>query len=298
MLKRCWKHRINGNMEDKAIKLKSIFEIESRIDLNEELTTIQNEFSKVEISTGLKDGVIINSLLSEVFKTWPFREGASNMETYMRRKGLSYRNHSDNYTDNEIAIYYFELLVNILYYAIEYESKMPKLPVLFSSNSSSTEVVLHQYLENIEYILEQNNLRIRKEDDSEGVRYFISKRNETVDSVIESNPEIADILLSYLDVRNSNDIDFKKMANRAIADYLEPKEKAFKGTMYKSLCDTLFFAYNKCNIRHNDGKQIKMTKKQQVTLYDNAFKIALHLLSVEDVKNRQKWIDDFREDKG
>lgn len=155
--------------------------------------------------------------------------------------------------------------------------------------------VSERFIENIEYILEQNNMAVREVVSDCQVQYRIYKRSAHVDAVLECAPELSEVLLSYLDIRNSKDEQFKKYTLKALADYLEPNRRNYNGTAYKGLCDDVFTVFNKCNIRHNDKNQIKLPKKKRMELYDSTFKMCLHLLQMQEVNDYKLKVEEIKQ---
>ena len=82
---------------------------------------------------------------------------------------------------------------------------------------------------NAEYILEQCcNMKIREEQDDEFPKYYITKRNASIDSAVIAVPELSDVLLGYYDIRNADDLEKKKVALTAVYAYMEPHRKEYK----------------------------------------------------------------------
>ena len=94
--------------------------------------------------------------------------------------------------------------------------------------------------------------------------------------------ELADVLLSYYDVRNIADVKFKRQALKAIADYLEPIRKDISGTVLNKICDNVFCVLNKCSIRHNNT-EFNASEKEAIELYDSTFNMSLMLLNYKKI---------------
>ena len=168
---------------------------------------------------------------------------------------------------------------------------------MFSFDGSSTIVEeCARCIENIEYKLEMVNMRVREITTGETPQYVISKRDANVDVVIEAVPELAEALLSYLDVRNRNDENAKKAVLKAIADYLEQKrkDKCYQGTEYNRLCENLFAVFNNATIRHKNSQQWKLKKPERMKLYDQTFKAAIHLMQKEDIDLFNSIVSDLK----
>lgn len=229
-------------------------------------------------------------MLNDCIKTWPYRQGTNSIPSYASAKGFDIFDIDD---ETEI-LYNYELFLNLLHWAPTYDQRRVDL---FSINDSSTIIEeCVRCIENIEYKLEMVNMRVREVITGETPQYVISKRDANVDAVIEAVPELSEVLLSYLDVRNRNDEDAKKAVLKTIADYLEDRHKSkyYKETMYASLEDNIFTVFNKAGIRHGDKKQWNLHKPARMKLYDQTFKAVIHLLQMEDVRYFNNTVSDLK----
>ena len=228
--------------------------------------------------------------LNDCIRTWPYRQAATNINQFTASHGFEL---SDPETDDAM-LYGYELLLNLLHWAPMFESNSSGI-FDWDDNSTVSEEC-SRCIENIEYSLEMLNLRVRRVEKEKVPQYVISKRNPQVDAVIETVPELAEALLSYLDIRNQSDLEAKKAVLKAIADYLEDRHKSkyYKGTMYASLEDNIFTVFNKAGIRHSDKRQWNLLKSARMKLYDQTFKAAIHLLQMEDVKEFNDTVSDLK----
>lgn len=271
---------------------KSIFDLERRNDLVSDFRLTVIDLEKTKDTTKSLGKKILKQFLNDCIKTWPYRQGTTSIPAYASAKGFIVFD-----TDDETDILYnYELFLNLLHWAPIYDRNRADM---FSFDNGSTVVEeCTRCIENIEYKLEMVNMRVRKIITGDTPQFVISKRDANVDAVIEAVPELSEALLSYLDVRNQNDESAKKAVLKAIADYLEDRHKSkyYKGTMYASLEDNLFTVFNKVGIRHGDKKQWKLRKPARMKLYDQAFKAAIHLLQMEDVKNFNDTVSDLKKE--
>ena len=154
---------------------------------------------------------------------------------------------------------------------------------------------MNRIIEEREKYIPQELYRYRRIDNKNTTpKYIIGKRNANVDAAIEYVPDLAEVLLSYHDIRNQKDENVKKLILKAIADYLEPIRKRFTGTSYAILCDDLFIIFNKCSIRHNNKDQWKLNKKERMSIYDDTFKAAIHLFQMDQVKEYKDRISELK----
>ena len=86
-------------------------------------------------------------------------------------------------------------------------------------------------------------------------QYRIYKRNAAVDTTVKKVPDLSDVLLSYLDIRNENDKKFKKGALIQLYNYMEPKRSVYKGLICGTISEEFFVSMNKLGIRHNTSDQ-------------------------------------------
>ena len=270
------------------IARKSIFDLERRCNLLEEYNQIV-----IDLKSTFVDKKNLVWVLDRCIRTWPYRQGATNIESFASSHGFS----AFNDTSEADILLTLELLINLLYWAPYYEKQCAGPFTLSLGEESETEKECTRCIQNIEYLLERINMRIREKELPQFSQYVISKRNTHVDAAIEAVPQLSDVLLSYLDIRNQKDEDAKKAVLRAIADYLEQKRKDgnYKGTSYNGLCEDLFAVFNNASIRHKNNNQWKLRKPERIKLYDQTFNAAIHLLQKEDVDAFQAEVKRMKE---
>ena len=294
-----------GNME-KVNSRKTIFDLERRINLREEYEAIMEDMKRTtvkskEIDTFTIDGfntITIDGLLNSSIKTWRYRSAATDIRSFAKNHGFCYYDASSD----EDILYSFELMINLLHWVPTHEVKRASTfdfsiggTTDFSIGGTTISGECTRCIENLECILEQANWCVHESKKDPYPKYTLRKRSADVDATIEAVPELAEALLAYLDLRNQKDEEAKKSILHAIADYLEPKRKDYKGTAYRSLCEDLFTVFNKCNIRHNNSSQVKLRKPERMKLYDQAFKASLHLLQMEEVSDFQASVSKVKE---
>lgn len=275
---------------------KSIFQLERRLDLLEDFWDLYKSMDCYKLrSHGLDDKTLM-VLLDEVIADWPYREGVSSIRSYLAKKNINLEDNDESaFSREEKVLYSLELYINLLHWVHESNAKNDVLTINLSNITLEQE--LKPFIDNIEYILERCNMRVREKPVKGNFpQYIIIKRDVNVDAVIEEVPELSDVLLSYLDIRNKNDEQAKREILKQIADYLEPKRKDYKSTAYSSLCDSLFVVFNKCNIRHNDKNQIKLRKPQRMKLYDQTFTAAIHLMQMESVNVFKETVNQLKKE--
>ena len=269
---------------------KNIFELERRTDLVSDFRFTVTDLEKTNVITKSLGNMSLKQLINDCIKTWPYRQGASSIPSYASAKGFDIYDIDDE-TD---ILYNYELFLNLLHWAPTYDRN--RADMLSFDDSSTIAEECARCIENIEYKLEMVNMRVREITTGETPQYVISKRDANVDAVIEAVPELAEALLSYLDVRNRNDEGAKKAILKAIADYLEQKrkDKCYQGTEYNRLCENLFAVFNNATIRHKNSQQWKLKKPERMKLYDQTFKAAIHLMQKEDIDLFNSIVSDLK----
>lgn len=249
----------------------------------------------------------ILSLLNQAISSWPYRNGATNIYHYSEKYGFElpiiydyFYGYPDDDKDYELdvdkCIYTIELLLNLIIWLPEYLSTMPRELYEEAFDKSLYFQEIQPLRETIDAIIEGVNLCARYLPVKKDVfpQIILVKRDVDLDTALEAAPDLAETLLSYLDVRNRNDLNAKKLALKVIADYLEPNQHKYKGTMYAGLCDSLFFAFNRLNIRHSDSNQVSVDRKTQIEIYDRVFYMALHLIRADIISEYKDYIDSYK----
>lgn len=251
----------------------SIFDIERRIDPIKEYFRIYTYMSRTGIAMS-NEYKSLFSWVDDCFIDWKYRNRALSISDYLSDLGIDLKKPK---SDIE-ALYGIELLYNLVIWIPEYALKQ-----LFVYDDQYEELmkVCAYVRENVKSTLEGLNMKAEKISCN---RFIFCKRDADVDSVLENAPELAENLLGYLDFRRKNDIEFKRIVLRSLADYLEGKRDSLNKLGYKSICDSVFFAYNSFNIRHNNEKQVTFqSEKELIQMYDKVFKASLHLIRSNEV---------------
>ena len=223
---------------------------------------------------------------------WPHRCGAVGIEDYMRAFNVDINNPQ---TDKDLLLI-MELYVNLLHWAPKQDYIDDKSPDFILLKKDEIDNESDRLIQNAEYILEQCcNMTIREEDDDAFPKYHITKRNVFVDAAVSSVPSLSDYLLGYFDVRNQDDLKYKKEALTAIYGYMEPKRKEYKGMSCSAIAEEFFACMNTIGIRHNTKSQIKLTTKKKKSVCDKMFMIAVYILQTQDVNTYKDELKQIRE---
>ena len=260
--------------------MQSIFTIERRSDFRTEFAKF---FGDLQTSITTTNGTVYKLFvyLDRCIRFWPYRCGATSIDDYLKAINVDITNPKCD-TDLLLTL---ELIINLLYWAPHQDAiddKNSDFNVSFVKNAVQTES--DRLIENATYFLEQCcNMSIREEKEGRYSKYLITKRKAEVDTVLDVVPELSNLLLGYMDIRNANDLKYKEKALLAIYGELEPRRKEIKTWPCSAVSEEFFADMNKFGIRHNTEKQIKLTPKKKPIVYDKLFEMGLYVLHTEKV---------------
>lgn len=234
------------------------------------------------------------TIFNNIFENWEYRNTATDFTEYLEDISIQDFNNPTNDTQ---AILILLTIVNLLDYSERYlkNNILPKFD-FYNVNShmienlyiNSTKVIS----QNINFVLDRINYKISDYGED---RKIFTKRDADVDSVLGVDIKLDQYLLGYLDIQNQDNIQFKKHALKAIADYLEPHKKEFEKLQMCGLYDTFAFAVNNMNIRHNNKSQINLNNSECKEVYDKIFRIGIHLIRDLNVREIKKEIDQYKQ---
>mgnify|MGYP006866781844 CR=1 FL=1 len=270
----------------------SIFELERRNDLQKSFYNFYEDLQEI-VTTSTDEKCPMQKYLDRCIRYWPHRCGATGIEDYLNQIGGNFYQPKD---DRDLLLI-LELVINLLHWAPKQEEMdiANREPfVVFTQGKVRNEV--GRLLANAEYILEQCcNMTIREEKDKKFPKYYITKRNAHVDAAVVAVPKLADSLLGYLDVRNQDDLDYKKAVLTEIHRHLEPLRKDYKESICSSISEEFFVGMNTFGIRHNTASQRKLRKDQKKKVYDKLFFMAVYVLQTPAVSEYKTELKTLRE---
>ena len=286
------KEKVSDNMEKRVKEQSShIFTIERRMDFSEAFTKFFEDLqSLVQTSTG--SNLKMFDYLDYCIRYWPYRCSATGVDDYLKGIGIDITNPRN---DKDLLLI-LELLINLLHWALKQDSVDSQNMVFdLALKKSDVENETGRLLENAEYLLEQScNMRIREENNDDFPRYYITKRNAYVDSAVTAVPELSDILLSYSDIRNSNNLEFKKAVLTSIYGYMEPHRNKYKSLTCGAVSEEFFSSMNSFGIRHNDKSQVRLQKKNKMSVCDKLFMMAVYVLQTIEVNEYKSELRELR----
>ena len=266
--------------------VKSIFDLEVRLDFDKEYKRIMEIIDSPIFSTSYQSGFSFYEIINSIFQFWPYRRTARTIDEYFELKDLRFGDFSSS---KEEKLYDLQFVFDFIFWIYNPNREMSEM-----YDSIRIESIIRNCLENnrhhfvlitdnIEEIIESLNMEIQTIND----HITFIKRDADVDSVLtqlEEEPNIRLLLLSYNDFRIENSLNDKKQIVRKLADWLEPQRNKYK-SINSNLTKDIFNAINNGNIRHNTPNQWHFENdEEQIKMYDKIFKMILHLIREEDVK--------------
>lgn len=269
-------------------EMTSIFTIERRNDFFKDFTKF---FEDLQTSVVIISGKTYKMYLylDHCIRYWPYRCGATGIDDYL--KGIDVDLTASK--ENKDLLFALELFINLLYWAPKQfciDNSNFEFDNLFNKND--VEFESKRLIQNATHILEQCcNMAIREEDDDPFPKYYITRRNTHVDSAVIAVPELKDVLLGYLDIRNKDDAQYKESTLTALYGFMEPHRDEYKKYFCSSVSEEFFASMNTFGIRHNTKSQIRLQNQKKISVYDQLFFLAVYTLQTFEVK---QYIDELK----
>ena len=109
-------------------------------------------------------------------------------------------------------------------------------------------------------------MTIREITDSVFSECHIMKRSVRVDTTVIAVSQLGETLLGYDDIRNADDLDFKKFELTSIYNCMEPKRKEYKSMACCAVSEEFFAGMNSFGIRYNTKSQFRMQTKKKMAV--------------------------------
>lgn len=272
----------------------SIFDLEKRTDLRKECIRLNEYLSKARFIT-YDNGMVrygdFWNMVNCCLTYWPYRYTALNIQDFFDIYGLPFNVDEMN---NEQLLYYLQIILDFVMWLFTYDENesYDEENQFLSDILYKNEKELNIIIENIELTIEQANYKIEKVDQ----HYIFIKRNVDLDSILrqfETKEDIRITILSYNDFRIEKNIDEKRMILKRLADWLEPQKNKFT-KIDNQLTNNIFYLLNSIKIRHNNSKQVNLDDDSLLALYDDLFKMIIHLIRSEDIKRIQSSIQELK----
>ncbi len=274
--------------------VKSIFDLEKRTDLETEVARLDS-YLQQEVFIfyrGQYRGTFYN-MVDSCFELWPYRHTAISMKQYFEL--LELPTNTESYSDEE-CMYYLQFIFDYIHWLyLKYREE-------FGNYKLKNRYFFDMCKRNSQYFATiQNNINIIAEMCNYKLELINShmtfiKRDADVDSILkqlESEDDLRLALLSYNDFRIENNVEEKRMILKKIGDWLEPKRSTYR-QFNSNLTTDIFFLLNNAHIRHNNSNQLSLNSSEMLSIYDGLFKMMLHLIRTEDIKNIQNNISKYK----
>ncbi len=269
--------------------MKSIFELEIRLDMEREIEKIIHEIMEDNDAALYEEDkyhpkqytTIIEAIDKMVFLKWKYRDTFMDVYEFLEYIGIDVEAvlyDGSTYISEEVFLMLLEFLLNMYYLMRLEDIELSKKAIAI--------------FENIPRILEKMNYRPKELED----RIIITKRNADVDAVLENVPDnIAGLLLEYNDYRIKNDIKAKKSILKSIDLYLDDNNKKIKKQIRgidNTLVDTFETIINNMGINHQGKEEVytSMGDEEKIEWYDKCFLLMLHgirAIKVSELKNER-----------
>lgn len=300
----------------------SIFDIEKRVHiLYEEEKILDLLDSKVSISfdSGYNyKSITILDLIDQYFLSWPHRKTAINFEDYMEDLTFNLGSTDIILTEDKQFLYWMELLKNTLHHSVIELSK----EVANDQASVYDLDELAKYVQaintNLEVVAEGLNYRFREIEHNNSVVFKLTKRDYQLDAAINSidNRDLSHDLLSYLDLRNENNIKEKTRIVAELYKYFESLDHLYQDTIiYKkdknskniNLLNEFNFVCNNFNMRHwpkeihrNFKEDIKkdISEDEMLELLNICFYLGLQLIISRTTVTSYNTVQDYKKKYG
>lgn len=256
--------------------MKSIFDIEIRIDYKKEFYKMINYFHYENYTTYAcgEYYTLIDAINILGFKKWPYRGTAIDCEEYLDNIGLPDYVFRDSLgITKEQFLYYVEFIYNI---------------IMFSLNNnyiSIKEQIVKTMIENINIIVEKLNYKFELSSD----KYLLVKRDENVDSILSLvDEDITKILLEYNDFKIKDNLHRKGELLKSIDKYIEKNQSDYSKLDNDSY-RTWGYIVNNFGVNHKINEKYKgCTNDDILKWYDKAFLIGIHLIRTRGIKEINK----------
>lgn len=263
--------------------MKSIFDIELRISIEEEFEKIMGVFFRENTIIYERNWFSFIELLNDYyFCEWKYGETCLSVEEYLNYIGVyDDRFYNGVNLSEESFLMLLEFICNM---TLIIHDDVKEDIIRFKS--AQLKKVLYT---NVPLILEKMNYQIVI---NQGLAKII-KRDSDVDSVLDIVPEdISELLLSYNDIRIKEDIKEKGSILKKLDLYIEKRKNKYKQYNNRTY-DSVQFLVNKLEINHPKSN-IEIDEKEQLNYYDKCFVLMLHLIRTEKINNYNNEVDNLK----
>ncbi len=237
-------------------------------------------------------------LFAIAFHKWPLNDNYANLESMVEdleiatiTKGYDDELYVEFVLTNEIQCYKFLQLVKNAVKFMKLEYKTFGYNEVFDAVENKIDSIVQKA--NLDFILDQQKGYYKLIENKPMVRQIAEQTNE----------EIAYRLYEYNALENKMNKYKKKEILFFLATYTESITKSYKKSQgdIHDLYDSLDFALNKFNVRHDNTKgkkkvnyTSKLTDVEQINLYDKIYDLFLGVLNIQNTTKSLKDIMELK----
>lgn len=265
----------------------SIFELEKRFDWEKEFERIQKYIKEDSEIQTLNDYYTYYELMDELIFDFPLNESARSLEDYF----WDYGYYDEDKRKQDLLFINFWIV-----FLKWFESEGYISPSDFDCYSSFEKFrkdiskLILNFLERANYMYldeefdKQNNIH----------HIYLVKRDVEVDSIIHIiQPELRILLLTFIDFRNENNLEYKEEACRKLYIELEKDINVLNVEPYKNLFDDTKFILNM--MRHKNQIYSSLSIDDKLELANKGFYMFIHLYRTTEIKRMQQEISEFKQ---
>lgn len=248
--------------------IKSIFDIENRLDIQKEFRKLVQHLHEGKVDNYNSSNSFMGIIDRHIFREWKYRDTIIDVEEYLTHIGITREVLCLGNIKEENFLYYLQFILNMRYTMIK-QNKNYIIP-------ENGNIVLL----NIPLILEKMNYTYQNFED----KVIIVKRNADVDSIVDKVPlSLAKRLLEYNDFRNENDIKEKREVLKAIDLHIENSKKEISGLDNK-LYNAIGTVVNEMGVNHAINKKFQnLTEPELIKWYDKCFLMMIHSIRALEI---------------
>ena len=265
--------------------------LEHEIDFQIEFNKLEDMVVKERVGKSYyQNGITIDEYIEKHFRKWEKRGSFTSFKELREHLGFGYNIVARNFIyaypiDINKFFLYCEMILNLLI-------GLPNDPYI--------EEQIQDLLATMNATIEKTGHTVERVKDE----IQIIKKDIVAISVVDNQPELANIIIEYNHYLLKGNIGRKREILKQIADALEPKRTELNG-INKHATDDFFSMVNNLNVRHNncdpaDAKRYRegfarLSDNEKEKWYDTIYQQGLTLFVLLEQKNRNKIIDAFRE---
>lgn len=250
---------------------------EGKIDINNEYSKLYSMFYEKD----RKDGKSIAEIVSYNFDEFYFRGTCLSLEEFDKTHDINFCKQPSDFD--------VDYLVNFCEYIFNFISRLDDRHFFVYFDRSA-------YINHILRVIEAIGYMQSQED---GVAIFVPKNSVAVEvSKSDQIPQnLSYKVISYNHHSIKGDLESKRQILLSFADLIEPNRKKLE-KINSQLASHLFYAFNNCNIRHNniapEGTKYKkpvadLSGEQLEQIYDDVYQMCLiAFMSIDYEKNKTR----------